>query len=182
MASKFTSLRDQCNDQGLQTEHVVPRIRRRAKRGQGPLTCPVSGCGKRYTTQFNLQRHVEVNHYRLKRFECVICGERFTLKQYVEDHLREEHHSTVQLDSSLDGKIGMGLNKSRTLDSWMTVPSATLPIDVKEQLKPYIRVLPKKEDHGEDHLLAIINREAFRLNIDEFCGQRNLQVPRALAN
>ena len=39
--------------------------------------CMATGCTKTYNTKFNLKRHVETHHSRLKPFKCTACPSTF---------------------------------------------------------------------------------------------------------
>lgn len=54
-----------------------------------PITmycCMYADCGSEYATKFNLKRHVESVHMRLKKFKCQICGILFSSKQSLKEH------------------------------------------------------------------------------------------------
>ena len=49
--------------------------------------CPYEGCGKAYSAQVNLKRHVECIHLRLKNFCCHFCNKQLSSKQNFREHL-----------------------------------------------------------------------------------------------
>ena len=48
--------------------------------------CPHSDCDKSLSSKFNLQRHIDTCHLRIKRFECAVCFKRFASKQNLHEH------------------------------------------------------------------------------------------------
>lgn len=48
--------------------------------------CMYSECGSEYTTKFNLKRHVESVHMRLKKFKCPTCGGLYSSRQSLKEH------------------------------------------------------------------------------------------------
>ena len=48
--------------------------------------CMYADCGSEYTTKFNLKRHVESVHMRIKRFKCSTCGGLYSSKQSLKEH------------------------------------------------------------------------------------------------
>lgn len=48
--------------------------------------CMYADCGSEYATKFNLKRHVESVHMKLKKFKCQICGVLFSSKQSIKEH------------------------------------------------------------------------------------------------
>lgn len=49
--------------------------------------CPYQGCGKAYSAQVNLKRHVECIHLRVKNFVCHFCSKQLSSKQNFREHL-----------------------------------------------------------------------------------------------
>mmetsp|Transcript_52347 Transcript_52347/g.59835 ORF Transcript_52347/g.59835 Transcript_52347/m.59835 type:complete len:235 (+) Transcript_52347:211-915(+) len=50
--------------------------------------CTYPDCSKEYTTRFNLRRHILLAHLRSKNFECLYCGKKFALNQYLKEHMK----------------------------------------------------------------------------------------------
>lgn len=48
--------------------------------------CMYLGCGNEYLSKYNLQRHVECVHLKLKKFQCSICQKLFSSKQILREH------------------------------------------------------------------------------------------------
>lgn len=48
--------------------------------------CMFPGCGKTYNTKFNLKRHVDSKHLKLKTFRCDVCSHEFSSKQNLVEH------------------------------------------------------------------------------------------------
>lgn len=48
--------------------------------------CMYANCGSEYATKFNLKRHVESVHMRIKKFKCETCGTMFSSKQSLKEH------------------------------------------------------------------------------------------------
>ena len=49
-------------------------------------TCYVPGCNKTYYFKDSLKRHVDAFHLNIKKFECEVCGKRFSQKVYLTEH------------------------------------------------------------------------------------------------
>ena len=48
--------------------------------------CMYANCGSEYATKFNLKRHVESVHMRIKKFKCQVCETLFSSKQSLKEH------------------------------------------------------------------------------------------------
>lgn len=48
--------------------------------------CYYSDCGKTYNTRFNLRRHINSTHLKIKNFICEICSKHFVSKQNLKEH------------------------------------------------------------------------------------------------
>lgn len=48
--------------------------------------CEFENCSKAYKSKFNLNRHIEIVHQSLKRFQCDICHKLLSSKQNLEEH------------------------------------------------------------------------------------------------
>lgn len=48
--------------------------------------CMAPDCDKSYTSKFNLKRHVEIAHYKIKRFECLVCHGLYSSLQNLKEH------------------------------------------------------------------------------------------------
>mmetsp|Transcript_23429 Transcript_23429/g.26579 ORF Transcript_23429/g.26579 Transcript_23429/m.26579 type:complete len:205 (-) Transcript_23429:102-716(-) len=75
--------------------------------------CKHSGCHKRYTSRFNLKRHIMLHHHNKVLYECAICGLRYGLKQYYKDHLIRSH-KIRKSDGRLEEYLLMGVSKKET--------------------------------------------------------------------
>ena len=51
------------------------------------FACAYPNCDKSYTTRFNLNRHIECYHLRIKRFSCHLCAKSFVAKANLRDHI-----------------------------------------------------------------------------------------------
>lgn len=49
--------------------------------------CMYSACGKGYSTKFNLKRHIETSHLKIKKYRCQECDKLFASKQNLNEHL-----------------------------------------------------------------------------------------------
>ena len=49
--------------------------------------CMYSACGKGYSTKFNLKRHVETSHLKIKKYRCHDCDKQFASKQNLSEHM-----------------------------------------------------------------------------------------------
>ena len=50
------------------------------------FTCYYSRCSKSYRTKYNLRRHINSNHLKIKEFICVYCSKLFACKQNLTGH------------------------------------------------------------------------------------------------
>lgn len=48
--------------------------------------CMYPECGKEYGSKFNLKRHVQVYHHRIKQVECEVCRKVFRVRQNLIEH------------------------------------------------------------------------------------------------
>jgi uncharacterized Zn-finger protein len=48
--------------------------------------CYYSECGKTYKTRFNLRRHINSSHLKIKSFICPECNKHFVSKQNLKEH------------------------------------------------------------------------------------------------
>lgn len=49
--------------------------------------CMHAVCGKCYSTKFNLKRHIETIHLRIKKYQCKDCKKLFSSKQNLTEHM-----------------------------------------------------------------------------------------------
>lgn len=49
--------------------------------------CGIDSCDETFSSKYNLQRHINSLHLKLRRFECEMCSKRFTSKQTLNEHL-----------------------------------------------------------------------------------------------
>ena len=55
--------------------------------------CNHQNCPRQYSNKYNLQRHIECNHKKTKRFRCKNCGKYLSSKQNLQEHMHT--HSQV---------------------------------------------------------------------------------------
>ena len=48
--------------------------------------CCVQNCSKEYKNKFNLKKHMEIIHFRVKPFKCDVCQQEFVSKQNLLEH------------------------------------------------------------------------------------------------
>lgn len=48
--------------------------------------CIFNECGKSFRTKFNLKRHIETTHIKLKKFKCDVCSKLYSSKQNLIEH------------------------------------------------------------------------------------------------
>lgn len=56
--------------------------------------CMYSGCGSEYFSKYNLKRHVESVHHKVKKFKCSICEILLSSKQSLREHYYK-HQGTM---------------------------------------------------------------------------------------
>lgn len=49
--------------------------------------CMFSKCGKCYNTKFNLKRHIEITHLKIKKYQCQECDKLFVSNQNLSEHM-----------------------------------------------------------------------------------------------
>lgn len=52
-----------------------------------PFQCKFAGCTKNYSNKYNLRRHYESNHCKIKRYRCRKCGKYLSSKQNLQEHV-----------------------------------------------------------------------------------------------
>lgn len=58
--------------------------------------CEAEGCGKRFTTLYDLRRHVSAVHDKNARFECCHCHQRFTFGANLRRHIKAQHENAME--------------------------------------------------------------------------------------
>ena len=48
--------------------------------------CMIEGCDRKYTTKFNLKKHIELHHLKQVKFACQDCGKTFVSKLNLQEH------------------------------------------------------------------------------------------------
>ena len=48
--------------------------------------CPYVECSKQLCSKYNLRRHIENHHNRIRRFECEICFKKLSSAQNLKEH------------------------------------------------------------------------------------------------
>lgn len=66
-------------------------------------TCPYASCSKSYSSNYNLKKHIEACHLKLKPFVCSICHKAFPYKHSLNHHnsLHLKGRPTSQVQSKL---------------------------------------------------------------------------------
>mmetsp|Transcript_31019 Transcript_31019/g.35336 ORF Transcript_31019/g.35336 Transcript_31019/m.35336 type:complete len:186 (+) Transcript_31019:107-664(+) len=86
-----------------------PKRRQRAQRAliTHRFQCKFSDCQKDFTNHFNLRRHVLLKHTQIKPFCCHLCGKKFALLRYFQEHLlihmplQEAQKCAIKLNPSI---------------------------------------------------------------------------------
>lgn len=85
------------------------------------LNC--NACGKHFSTKYNLRKHVEALHLKLKPFACPLCAKRFAYQhshfQHMQGHSRGEAVATAALTQTKAVKV---LGDLLTLASYGNAP------------------------------------------------------------
>ena len=56
-------------------------------RPTNPFLCPYEDCDRTFSTKYNMKRHLDSFHLKIKRFQCMTCLKLFVSKQVLNDHL-----------------------------------------------------------------------------------------------
>ena len=48
--------------------------------------CMFNDCTNEYSSKYNLQRHIEINHLKLRLTTCTICGREFVSEDSMREH------------------------------------------------------------------------------------------------
>ncbi|CAG9313424.1 unnamed protein product [Blepharisma stoltei] len=59
-------------------------------------TCPYTECKKRLSSKYNLKRHIECCHRKIRKFECDICYKKFSSAQNLKEHLFLHENSNLK--------------------------------------------------------------------------------------
>ncbi|CAG9327663.1 unnamed protein product [Blepharisma stoltei] len=49
--------------------------------------CTYPECKKRLSSKYNLKRHIECCHKKIRRFECMVCFKKFSSAQNLKEHM-----------------------------------------------------------------------------------------------
>jgi len=129
------------------------------------IKCPYHGCTREYSTRYNLQRHINVNHHKIRRYECRICHEKFSFKQFTEDHLLRNHYQRM-----LDFILSRQQRKVATFDN-----------DSKKVIvKEFIRVQAPPQKNQDGRTDSLIQRAIDSFNLDLHVQTRALELPQKL--
>lgn len=95
--------------------------------------CPYDDCRKSLSSKFNLQRHIDTCHLRIKRYECSVCFKLFASKQNLQEHTYI--HEEVTLDASEIPQL-TGLREE------IDVPKLTVMLGFSHDVlfRPYLHV------------------------------------------
>jgi hypothetical protein len=96
--------------------------------------CPYEDCRKSLSSKFNLQRHIDTCHLRIKRFECEVCFKRFASKQNLREH--EFIHGTEAADSTEVPELLTGLREE------IVIPKLSVLLSYSHDplFRPYLHV------------------------------------------
>ena len=71
--------------------------------------CPFSECSKQLCSKYNLRRHIENHHNRVRRFECEVCFKKFSSAQNLKEHsflhISQMDPDTIEISSGPVEKI-----------------------------------------------------------------------------
>lgn len=97
-------------------------------------TCPVPECSKQLCSKYNLRRHIENHHKRIRRFECEVCFKKFSSAQNLKEHsflhitkLEDEVEEIVKPETSSEA-----IEIPKLTDMLLTSPDL--------RLRPYLKV------------------------------------------
>ncbi|CAG9323187.1 unnamed protein product [Blepharisma stoltei] len=97
------------------------------------FVCPYSECKKRLSSKYNLKRHVECCHRKIRRFECDICYKKFSSSQNLKEHLFLHENSTQEV---------LNLPENFVPEREINIPALTNLIlwSYDPDLRPFIKV------------------------------------------
>ena len=95
--------------------------------------CPYDDCDKILSSKFNLQRHINTCHLRIKRFECAVCFKLFASKQNLQEH--RYVHEEITLEAS-EIPLATGIREE------IAVPKLTAMLGFSHDVlfRPYLHV------------------------------------------
>ena len=94
--------------------------------------CPFSECSKQLCSKYNLRRHIENHHKRIRRFECEICFKKFSSAQNLKEH------SFLHISKVEDEEVVA----SSGLKEMINIPKLTDLLNTSQdfRLRPYLKV------------------------------------------
>ncbi|TNM85381.1 hypothetical protein fugu_007657 [Takifugu bimaculatus] len=123
------------------------------------LLCPHQGCGRSFTTVFNLESHIGSFHEELRPWVCtqVGCGKKFTMKQSLHRHSIVHDPQRKKLKKP---------RASRSLASKLSGYKETKTVLVKKKKEPESvrRSLQAAETHSSVELLSLLQDTSLQCN------------------
>jgi uncharacterized Zn-finger protein len=103
--------------------------------------CMYSACGKGYSTKFNLKRHIETSHLKIKKYRCHDCDKQFASKQNLNEHMHI-HSGAKPFFCKICSKTfrqasQLSLHKRTHLISSKQEASGSSEIEANSQEKPF---------------------------------------------
>ena len=70
-------------------------LNRHKKRAHSPDEFPCPVCGKHFKHKSNLKDHVRLVHEKIKKYECSLCGLKFSEGRYLKTH-EQKHQLNIE--------------------------------------------------------------------------------------
>lgn len=93
--------------------------------------CRFPNCFKTYTNKYNLQRHIECNHRKIKRFRCRQCGKYLSSKQNLQEH--RNTHTKLKPYECKEPFCGQTFRQSSQLSNHKKLHREILALSLKQR-------------------------------------------------
>ena len=100
--------------------------------------CKHANCRKNYSSRYNLRRHIEATHKKIKRFRCKNCGKYLSSKQNLQEHIYI--HSQAKPYQCLEADCGKIFRQSSQLSNHRKFHKELMLINQKQHEFKELRV------------------------------------------
>ena len=131
-------------------------------------------CGKKFTADRNMKRHIYTVHEGHKDYKCKHCNQYFGLKQVMERHIENAHNNQTEVIVKLDPKIKIKIKNHKCEvcgKSFTQVANLKKHIDdvhlkIKDYLCKYCDDAFNQHKKLMDHLLGYHKISKLRLGLE----------------